>query len=56
MVYVQQYASSMVMRLQLAIQEVNSALEETSQQVGDEFFFLSPFRLPDKGRPSGETV
>lgn len=28
-----QYASSLVMRLQLAIQEVNSALEETSQQV-----------------------
>lgn len=33
---VQQYASSLVMRLQLAIQEVNSALEETSQQVGAE--------------------
>lgn len=28
-----QYASSLVMRLQLAIQEVNGALEETSQQV-----------------------
>ncbi|XP_071513541.1 conserved oligomeric Golgi complex subunit 7 [Panulirus ornatus] len=28
-----QYASSLVMRLQLAIQEVNNALEETSQQV-----------------------
>lgn len=28
-----QYASSLVMRLQLAIQEVNSALEETSHQV-----------------------
>ena len=31
--FLQQYASSLVMRLQLAIQEVNGNLEETSNQV-----------------------
>ena len=41
---IKQYTSSMVMRLQLAIQEVNGSIEDTSSQVILKFL-LSAFRL-----------
>ena len=38
----QQYASSMVMKLQLSIQEVNTNLEDISQQVSHSFALRNP--------------